>query len=232
MLAYIDIQHPRLVNDPVKGPKHWAGRDLLRRNIERATGVSCILVHYTKLTAQWVAEHDIRGALISGNAFDWPDYDWREFEPLQAIIRAGNLPMLGLCGGHQLIVMTLGGVCDAMGPLMAGADDPPMNMMGGTMQERGMKKETGVVPIRIVRPDPLLAELPSPFMAWQGHYWEVKRLPRGFLRLAETDICPIQAIRHDSMPLCGTQFHPERAEDDYPAGRQILHNFCRMYGIA
>lgn len=231
MLAYVDIQHPTLVNDPEKGPLHWQGRDDIRRNIARATGLDCGLIHYTRLTPAWLAEKSVRGILISGNSFDWSDYDWRGFATLQDIIRSGDMPMLGLCGGHQLIVMTLGGHCDAMGPLPAEADDPPMNTFGGTMRERGMKKERGVLPIRIVQPDPLLAGLPNPFMAWQGHYWEVKQLPEGFLRLAETDLCAVQAVRHRTKPLCGTQFHPERAADDYPDGRQILHNFCQMYGI-
>jgi GMP synthase (glutamine-hydrolysing) len=232
MLAYVDIQHPVLVNDPQKGPAHWQMRHAIRRKIEEATGLPCTLIHYTKLTPAWLAQNNIRAIMISGNSFDWCDYDWRDFGPLQDIIRQGEMPVLGFCGGHQLIAMTLGGECDAMGPLPPDAADPPMNTFGGTMKERGMKKESGVVPIRIVRPDPLLAELPNPFMAWQGHYWEVKRLPDGFMRLAETDLCAVQVMRHMQKPLCGTQFHPERYEADFPAGRQILYNFCHMYGLA
>ena len=36
-------------------------------------------------------------------------------------------------GQTALIAMTLGGECDAMGPLPPSADDPPMNTFGGTM---------------------------------------------------------------------------------------------------
>jgi GMP synthase (glutamine-hydrolysing) len=59
----------------------------------------------------------------------------------------------------------------------------------------------------------------------QRHFWELKAVPSGFVRLASSDACPIQAIRHGSRPLYGVQFHPERYSERHPGGRTILANF-------
>ncbi len=56
-------------------------------------------------------------------------------------------------------------------------------------------------------------------------------MPAGFQLYAETDVCGVQMIAHESLPLYSTQFHPEQYEADYPAGRQFLANFFELAGI-
>jgi GMP synthase (glutamine-hydrolysing) len=66
----------------------------------------------------------------------------------------------------------------------------------------------------------------------QRHFWELKTAPTGFARLAASDACAVQAIRHESRPLWGLQFHPERYSERYPDGRIVLANFFRLAGLA
>jgi GMP synthase (glutamine-hydrolysing) len=225
VLAFVDIQHPLIAEDPEKGPIHRQAREHQRHRIEQATGVSCVLIRYTELTEERIERDNIRGLLISGCSYDWATYDWSSFATLQEIIRRGEVPTFGFCGGHQLIAMTVGGTGAPIGPLPEGAADPDPTF------EPGMSKERGILPVRVIQDDPLLAGLPETFDAWQSHYWEVKDLPDGFERLAKSDLCPVQVMRHRERPWYGTQFHPERYEDEYPAGARILRNFCEVYKL-
>ena len=68
-------------------------------------------------------------------------------------------------------------------------------------------------------------------MASEAHYREVKTLPRDFVLLASTPEVHVQAYRHKSRPLYGTQFHCEGWVDAYPAGQRVLENFFRLAGV-
>jgi GMP synthase (glutamine-hydrolysing) len=95
-----------------------------------------------------------------------------------------------------------------------------------------MRKEWGAYPVRISGDDPLFAGLGDSVVVEQRHFWELKALPAGFVQLATSDACPIQAIRHRSRPLYGVQFHPERYSERHPGGRTILSNFFELAGAA
>jgi GMP synthase (glutamine-hydrolysing) len=230
MIAFVDIQHPSIVDDPEQGPRHAALRQTLCQRIEQATGLPCRLVDHRRFSRAWADRAGVRAIMISGNSVDWDRYAPDAFAPLAEVMRDGGIPMLGFCGGHQLVAMLAGGDCGPIGPLPAGVPDPDP-AWGATMAARGMQREVGVLPVVIERPDPLLANLPSPFLAWQSHYWEVKRLPPGFVVLAASAVCRVQVMRHLERPWFGTQFHPERYDEGYPAGAQLLRNFCRMHGL-
>src|SRR5262249_47658622 len=76
--------------------------------------------------------------------------------------------------------------------------------------------------------DPLFAGLDDTVVVEQRHYWDLKTVPPGFVRLAGSEACPVQAMRHSSRPLYGVQFHPEKYSEHYPDGRTILANFFRL----
>ena len=52
------------------------------------------------------------------------------------------------------------------------------------------------------------------------------------MRLAASEACAIQAMRHSARPLYGVQFHPERYSAAHPDGRTIVANFLRLAGLA
>ena len=105
MLAFVNIEHPSVIKDPRRGP--YGLRDYYQRiiNIAEAVGMPCHAVHYLDFSRGWLHEHDVQAFFISGNVTDWEDYDQREFEPVWDVIRSGELPVMGFCGGHQFIAL-------------------------------------------------------------------------------------------------------------------------------
>lgn len=66
--------------------------------------------------------------------------------------------------------------------------------------------EIGMTDVRVLAPDPLFAEKET-FPAYELHECAIQ-VPGEFIPLAVSDRC-LQAIRHRSLPLYGTLFHPE-----------------------
>jgi len=88
----------------------------------------------------------------------------------------------------------------------------------------GAKRERGYFPVQTTGKG-LFKDSPSPLTVWHSHYDEVKEVPRGFIRTAWNDTCPIQAMQHETRPLFGVQFHPELFDNEHPDGRRVLEAF-------
>ena len=69
--------------------------------------------------------------------------------------------------------------------------------------------------------------MPAETVVWMSHGDQVSTVSGDFVPLAETDTCPVAAVRHRSRPIYGLQFHPEVSHT--PEGSRILHNF--LYNI-
>jgi len=95
---------------------------------------------------------------------------------------AADLPILGVCWGHQLLAEVLGG------------------------RVEGGDYELGYTQIHQVADDPLFDGIPSPFTAFATHSDHVVELPPGATVLAENEV-GVQAFRTDTVYT--TQFHPE-----------------------
>ena len=113
----------------------------------------------------------------------------------------GDLPVLGVCWGHQLLADALGGTVEAM------AD-----------REMGYRE---IHLARAGREDPLFAGIDSPFLSFTTHGDSVVEIPEGATRLAENDY-GLQAFRHGSA--VGVQFHPEydrQTAREVPRGKDL-----------
>jgi GMP synthase-like glutamine amidotransferase len=97
-------------------------------------------------------------------------------------------PYLGVCLGHQLLAVALGG--DAA--MMAG---PEVGLGTVDLTAEG-------------RADPLFAGLPDRLETFQWHGVEVTRLPEGGVALASNGASAVQAMRVGRFAY-GLQFHPE-----------------------
>jgi GMP synthase (glutamine-hydrolysing) len=173
-------------------------------------------------------------------------YDEADLLRMYRIIRDSQLPILGICGGLQLIAMAHGAALGPMRRLQEGEADPNPGFACGYF------KEWGFVPMRIQKPDPLFECLGQAPVFLEAHYWDVKGMPPGFELLASSDACRIQAIRRTGQLVYGTQFHPEAyiaGEEDFqnwlvnlvypeghtephPDGRGLLANFFTLAGVA
>lgn len=116
---------------------------------------------------------------------------------------AGDIPLLGVCFGHQLLA----------------------HVNGGTV-EKGQHAEYGITRIVVDKEDELFVGIPKEFNAWASHFDEVKTLPREFVRLAHSGQCRYEAMRHRTKKLFGLQFHPEVWHTEH--GEKILENFLKV----
>lgn len=134
---------------------------------------------------------DIAGALVTGSGAMVTDReDWSEYTAgyLRELV-AGEVPLLGICYGHQLIAHALGGEVG--------------------WHPRG--REIGTYDIRLLpaaRQDPLFKSLPECFPAHTTHSQVILRLPEGSRILAGNDFDPRHGVRF-ARRAWGVQFHPE-----------------------
>lgn len=114
-----------------------------------------------------------------------------------------DIPILGICAGHQFMARHFGGSA-------APGEEP----------------EFGQVEMTIDAPGDILADIPSPTRVWASHHDEVNVVPESFEVLARSEACPVQVMRHRERPLFGMQFHPEVEHTE--AGVQMFRNFIRI----
>ena len=246
MICYVDMEHEVALQSAEKKAEHQAHCLDVRRRLEQAAGDACTVRRYEDLTPAWLTESEIRALVIGGNVTDWAAYDEAHLRRMYGIIQSADLPILGICGGLQLIAMAHEAPLGPVRRLGEGERDPDASFAPGYY------KEWGFVPLRVLRPDPLFDGLGERPVFLAAHYWELKTVPPGFELLASSHACRIQAIRRVGTLVYGTQFHPEAYIDGrvgccswlvdlvYPAGytqhqldgRSLLVNFFRMIGIA
>ncbi|MCS6962585.1 aminodeoxychorismate/anthranilate synthase component II [Thermoflexus sp.] len=124
------------------------------------------------------------------------------------VIRAfsGQVPILGVCLGHQAIAAAFGGRVVRAGRLMHGKASPILH-----------------------NGQDLFEGLPSPFMAGRYHSLLVTEpLPEVLEVTARTPEGEIMALRHRAHPTFGVQFHPESVLT--PEGLRLLRNFLAIGG--
>jgi GMP synthase-like glutamine amidotransferase len=225
MICYVDIEHDKVLKDPDKRDSHLAGRMEIKLRLEEISGEPCLVQRYSDLTRQRLVELGVKALLISGNGTPWDEYADQDLAEMYDIIRSARLPILGFCGGCQLIAMAHGVRVDYMRPLRNGEQDARPNYREGWL------KESGFMPVRVLQPDPLFKSLGDRPVFYQAHAEEVKTPPPDFQVLASSDACPIQALKQVDKLVYGTQFHPEWFSEEQTDGRQLLTNFFEIVGI-
>ena len=172
---------------------------------------------YSQLIARRIRECKVYSRIVP---FSTPVEKIREEVPMGIILSGGpasvyqdnapkcdpeifnlGIPVLGICYGLQLTVMTLGGKV-----------------------ARGHAREYGKAEIEITGESPLLDGLPSPLQVWMSHGDKVTALPEGFVTTAKTTNTEFAAIRHTEKKIYGIQFHPEVVHTH--RGTEIIRNFA------
>lgn len=220
MIWYVDIEHEKALADPNRAADFARVRDERTRACAAAARLPAEAVLYQRVSWDLAREKHLQAIAISGNTTDWAEYDWTTFQPLFDLVRSGQFPTIGFCGGHQLLGLMYGAPCAAIRRLQPGEADT-----GGFAP--GWFKEVGFLPVQILQEDPIFAGLGSAPIFFESHYWEIEVVPAEFDLLASTSAVPVQVIRHRKHPIYGTQFHPEASTPEHPDGFRLLENFFR-----
>jgi len=148
--------------------------------------------------------------ILSGNNADYPNMPMFEFNGEYEIIRDSNIPILGICCGHQQLAMAYGFT---------------YARSMGWPDISSMEKPSARQEIKIIKADPIFKDIPNSFVAAEIHAWAIGYLPEGFELLARSDY--IQAVKNKSRFIYGEQFHAE-IEVPYNQGEPYLINFLKM----
>lgn len=106
-----------------------------------------------------------------------------------------NIPMLGICLGHQYIAM----------------------IMGSKILRDPKQKEVGTFYISLdkdISGEPLFKNIPQKFLAQEGHEDSIKNISKNMVVLATGEKCNIQSFKLKGKNVYGVQFHPEMDAED------------------
>lgn len=197
-------------------------RDTLARLGAEGQG---IVLPFREVTAENMAKLRPTFLALSPNGVPWCRYkgsngqDLDNFlRSLKIIVEEMNIPVIGICGGHQALALAFGG---KVGPIRGGEDD--CFPYGNKPTEKGRHN------VYVVADDPLFQGMGKTVNLVQNHFDEVKRLPEGFVPLAQNELCEYQIIKHPTKPAYGVQAHTEYYLKTRPDGGLLLKNFL---GIA
>ncbi|MEM7028569.1 MAG: gamma-glutamyl-gamma-aminobutyrate hydrolase family protein [Chloroflexota bacterium] len=224
MIIFVDNEHEKGYETDW-GERLLAARTRIKYRLEDITSEPCLIVRYNHVTPDLLQSLQVKAIFISGSGTDPDKYDADEQAGLKSVLKEQQYPTFGFCGGFQVMAEAFGVQVKPIGPLAAGVEDPQPKFAPG------MIKEFGYQPVPLTGDHPLLAGLGDAPIMRQAHSWELKTMPENFSLYASTDVTPIQLAIHDTLPIIGTQFHPEYYTDEHPAGRILIENFCRQVGL-
>jgi len=161
----------------------------------REFSVYAELVPYD-ISYEELQKHNPKGIIFSGG----PSSVYNSDAPIpENKIFDMNLPLLGICYGHQLIV----------------------NKYGGKIKKAN--KEYGSSLLTIDDDKDLLSGVGESVRAWMSHGDEAEEIPPGFKVIGHTESAKAAAIASEEKSIYGIQFHPEVVHTEQ--GTEIIKNF-------
>jgi GMP synthase (glutamine-hydrolysing) len=201
---------------------------------------------HVSVLAEAVEEFQPDAIVLSGTLRDFDYYSPEILTGFSDFIRVTRTPVLGICGGHQLVGLSFGA-----------------RVITLDSQEQHARRENRVTEyqyrfVRIVEPeDPIFAGIDNPQSAvwqdytregrilrvWQNHGLQLDQVPAGFKLLATSYLCKNQMMvkRSDDQLIYSVQFHLEKSFEDWHKnrtrwehpnesrdGRLLFENFLRL----
>ncbi len=215
-------------------------------NVERL--VQRPVTQITNLASVGIAASQFKpdAIVLSGTLRDFDYYNPSVIESFTEFVRMTSIPVLGICGGHQLIGLSYG------------AEVMTLDRLEQHEQRENRPLEYQYRFIRITDPgDPIFRGISNPssglwqdytkrshiLRVWQNHGLQLDRVPEGFRLLATSYLCRNQMmVKHaDGQLIYTVQFHLEKSFEDWNKsrtrwehqnesrdGRIIFENFLRL----
>ena len=178
--------------------------EAVRENSENDAKV----VSFRDLSPHFRTSKNICSIILSGSSAHLPQ-DVEMYKNEVELIKRCELPVLGICFGHQLIGYTFGCRVRSYDSYIIGFQKVKILEVDEIF--RGWKKGQDIT-------------------VKESHMDYIAELTNDFDWLATSDSCQIEAIKHKSKPMYGVQFHSERRLDEatgkkYEDGRKVIRNF-------
>ena len=147
------------------------------------------------------------------------ELDVLQFDVLARFLEAGK-PVLGICRGHQLLNVAFGGTLIQHLP---GAESHMSRPDGSDNVHRAL-----------AAPDSFLVPVYGPcFTVNSSHHQGIEVPGKGLRTVMQAEDSVIEAIEHESLPVWGVQWHPERMcfarrRDDTVDGSGVLRFFLEQ----
>lgn len=187
--------------------------------VKQLSGKDFMVKSYSEADMKVLGEHpEITGIILGGSNTVWDSmfmdvYD-KEFE----IVREANIPILGICGGHQLMAIAYG--------------------CGVRRVDFGFEEHV-FTEVDIVKDTVLTQGFDGSVYAFESHKCGVYRITEEIKGIMSSVKTPYQGIKVKGESKFGVQFHPEldhRASDlKYkadpaiePNGNKLLSNFLNL----
>ena len=167
---------------------------LIARRV-RELNVYCEIHPFNK--SNEVALDSFIGVILSGSPCSVLD----EESPDVALEVLGNLPLLGVCYGAQLLAKKMGG-----------------KVAKSAHREYGRAKLNQVKDVT-----DLLSQVNVGSTVWMSHGDTIVELPEVFEQIASTENIPVAAFKWKDRSVYGIQFHPEVTHSEQ--GKQLIENF-------
>jgi GMP synthase-like glutamine amidotransferase len=162
--------------------------------------------------------------VLSGTLRDFDFYNPEIIETFGRFVRTTKIPVLGICGGHQIVGMSFG------------AKVTTLDKLEQHEQRDNRPLEYQYRFVRITDPrDPIFTGLNNPesevwhddtryariLRVWQNHGLQLDRVPDGFKLLATSYLCRNQMMvkRDDGQLIYTVQFHLEKSFEDWNKSR-------------
>ncbi len=126
-----------------------------------------------------------------------------DFGICREVIERCELPLLGICLGHQGLAACLGGTVERAPEPRHGRTSPVLHTGTG-----------------------IFDGIPSPFQVVRYHSLTVTALPDELEAIAHTPDGVLMSVQHRHRPMWGLQFHPESICTQY--GDRLLRNFAEL----
>ena len=169
---------------------------LIARRV-RSLKVYAEIISFDKITPVQIKEKGYKGIIFTGGPNSV--YDSTSPHYSNDIFKL-NIPILGICYGHQLLGY----------------------MKGGKIVSSKNKSEYGKTVINSTDSE-LFKDIKNESIVWMSHTDYIEDVPDGFIISATTKNCPCAAMENKKERLYGVQFHPEVTHTEY--GLKLLINF-------
>ncbi|KQC11705.1 MAG: hypothetical protein APR63_03975 [Desulfuromonas sp. SDB] len=160
------------------------------RDWQRDLKAFCVLDQINGFSGSYPAAESYDLFLLTGSEHSILDDFWW-LEKLEDWIRQlikKQVPLIGICYGHQLIARTLS---------------------GKSAVSRGERPEMTFTEINFNSSHWLFKRVKPPLEMMSAHYDLVKIIPLGFRAIASSEHCPVQGMVNENRNVLGLQFHPE-----------------------